>query len=118
MNDFNIDVLGEIRQYIQVIIPIVFSVMIQIIKKLLSARGKGFKRNDSWFILVLCLGPVMAVIDYGLINFVGFNWSRFIIMSGAYSAGSVFFYKATKTAIDRLKLLNSGQAPQEPGGSA
>lgn len=74
-----------------VIIGMIF--VIQVVKKLLTKKGLGFKDEDDWLWVTLAMGVPMAIIGTGLDGFDKFNFYQFIVDIFSYAAGAVLLYK-------------------------
>ena len=99
------ELLDIIKGFINIIIPIVITALIQIVKTLLDNKGIRFKSDDTWVWIVLALGLPMAILDYGIKAFVGFNIFNFILLSFSYSATSAFVYKLWKVGGKKISEL-------------
>lgn len=90
------ELVGMLEGYINLLIPVVFAVILQIVKVLLANRGVKFKNPDNWLWIILGLGFLMSWIDYSIKQYDGFSAGGFILLAVIYAALAAFFYKVGK----------------------
>lgn len=95
----------RLEGYINLLIPIGFAVIVQIIKALLANNGLRFKNPDNWVWIVLILGFFMAWMDYSIKGYEEFTAGGYILLSVIYAALSAFFYKVGKIGGKKIGVI-------------
>lgn len=99
------DLFEILKEYVNIFIPVVFMVILEIVKALLENQNIKPKDSDTWVWIILALGLPMAFIELGIAEFKGFNLFKFILSSFAYSAASALVYKVYKVGGKKISEL-------------
>lgn len=89
--------------------PIVLGmvIVIQVVKKILTNKGLGFKNEDNWLFVTLAAGIPAALISTGIDGFDKFN--LFVLLKDVfvYAAGAVLLYKTALVSGQKITdILN------------